>query len=87
MSKYTILGKSVLCPLINQTINLSVKYYFDDVDNDTLHFGTATCPIVENSKLPPYEQDEEYKYLRCLNSKSCKLLSQFPQKLNCNDHL
>lgn len=79
MAYYTTLGKTVTCPALNEKITLSAKYIFtENPDNEyEMQFAYATCPIVENSKLDPYDQCEEYKYLRCTFS-HCPHLDNFP---------
>lgn len=76
---FTTLCKAIACPLLNEEITLTAKYRFtDNPDNKyEVKFSYATCPVVENSKLKPYEQREEYKYLRCTFS-HCPHLSSFP---------
>lgn len=78
-SYYTIIGKSVLCPLLNEHLTLSAKYRFIENPKNPyeIRFIHATCPVVENSKLPTNNQCEEYKYYRCKDS-DCKLLTDFP---------
>ncbi len=85
---YTILGKTVMCPQYNQTIVLSAKYQFTDnpLNEYEIQFSYATCPIVENSKLPKYEQCEEYKYLKCFNP-HCPLLNDFPKIFDSRNSL
>ena len=80
MSSYTIIGKTVTCPCFNTRVTLSGKYLLkEDCSNPTKAvFQSATCPIVENSKLPYYDQCEEYKYFVCLKpNKECEHLSDF----------
>ena len=82
MSTYTIISKTILCPCYKRKVTLNGKYYFTENESNPyeVKFHYATCPIVENSKLPIYEQDEEYKYLRCLNdSERCNHLFDFPE--------
>lgn len=78
-SYYTLISKAVLCPQYNKSVTLLAKYRFtENPKNDyEVKFAYATCPIVENSKLPKYEQCEEYKYLDCFHS-NCELLQDFP---------
>lgn len=84
MSFYTIFQKTITCPCYNRRITLNGYYYFSDDENTNPHEATfhyAKCPLVENSKLPYYEQDEEFKYLHCLNSdERCDFFDAFPSK-------
>lgn len=76
---YTTIGKRVTCPAFKEPVTLSAKYHFtDNPDNPyELYFANATCPVIENSKLPPYDQDEEWKYIHCPTG-GCNLLLSFP---------
>lgn len=78
-SYYTLISKIALCPQYNRSVVLSAKYRFtENPQNDyEVKFAYATCPIVENSRLPKDEQCEEYKYLDCFHS-NCELLKDFP---------
>lgn len=40
-------------------------------------FLRANCPIIENSKLPVYEQESVYKYMKCGDRRTCPLYTQF----------
>lgn len=85
MSTFTTIGKTVICPCFNEEVTLTGKYYFTDNPSNPyeVKFHYATCPIVENSKLPYYEQDENYKYLHCKNNdEHCKFLSDFPDYIS-----
>ena len=76
---YTLLGKSVFCPQYKKNVVLSAKYRFtgNPQNEFEVEFAYATCPIVENSKLPKHEQSAEYKYLDCFRP-NCELLRDFP---------
>ena len=78
-SYYTLISKIALCPQYNRSVVLSAKYRFtENPQNDyEVKFAYATCPIVENSRLPKDEQCEKYKYLDCLCS-NCEPLKDFP---------
>lgn len=85
MSTYTTIGKTVICPCIKGKVTLTGKYYLTDNPSNPYEakFHYATCPIVENSKLPYYEQCEEYKYLHCPNmDELCDFLSDFPEVIS-----
>ncbi len=76
MMYYTTTGKTVLCPVWNVEVTLNGKYIFCDDSNPYIaKFSNATCPIVENSKLPLYKQDKSYKAMFC--HKQCELLYDF----------
>lgn len=85
MTTFTTIGKTVTCPCFNEQVTLTGKYSITDnsLNPYEAKFCYATCPIVENSKLPSYEQNEDYKYLRCINKDGkCKLLSDFPSTIS-----
>lgn len=58
-------------------VNVCVSGYYGEAIDGRRSFVRAECPIVENSKLSPYEQSENYKYMRCGNKSSCPLYTQF----------
>lgn len=68
------------CDSLDLDLHISGDYVISD-DHKTATFMRATCPIVENSKKQPYEQCEEYKYLRCIDSGNCDLCSLFPKEI------
>lgn len=84
MSFYTTIGKTVICPCHQISVTLSGYYYFSDDENANPHEATfhyAKCPIVQNSNLPYYEQDEDFKYLSCPNpNERCEFFDSFPPK-------
>lgn len=63
------------------------KYRFmsDSDDPYEVHFMFATCPIVENSRLPLSKQSKEYKGIFCPISRDCKFQECFPKKANVRD--
>lgn len=82
MSTYTTIGKTIICPCLKIEVTLKGKYYFTENENNPYEasFRYAICPIVENSKINTYEQDDEYKYLRCPNSNErCDHMFDFPK--------
>lgn len=86
----TIISKTVICPIYNISITLSGKYRFTDNPNNEyeLNFLHATCPIIENAKLPIYNQSEQYKYMICTHpNKQCELLNDFPHIFYANQCL
>ena len=74
MSYYTTIGKTVTCPYLLMKVTLTGKYRFI---GESCQFSNATCEIVENSKLPPYEQSEDTKYYVCPQNGGCDLLKNF----------
>ena len=83
MVRYIEIPKSLHCPKWGIDICLLGKYYLsDDMDSSTGKFKSASCPIVENSKLPLHKQVAEYKLFRCLEYLQCPLLKAFPEEIN-----
>lgn len=76
MSYYTTIAKTMRCPFLNDRVTITAKYQINEY-TDQAFFSYATCSIVENSKLPPYEQDESAKYFLCPNNGTCDLLDKF----------
>ena len=75
----TFIGLSGYCPHIDETVTLSGKYGFGE-DVTKARFLCFTCPIVENAKLEPYEQEEKYKYLKpCNNIYDCPIAKGFKE--------
>ena len=88
MRTYTTIGKSIICPCFNETITLSGKYFLTNNQSNPYEakFSYATCPIIENSRLPIYKQIEEYKYIRCTyRNGHCDFSSVFPDTISLND--
>lgn len=50
---------------------------YGEEPNGCWTFLRAECPIIENAKLPVYDQDERYKYMKCPDSSACSLYTQF----------
>ena len=83
MVRYIEIPKSVHCPKWKIDICLYGKYYLsDNMDSGVGKFKSASCPIVENSKLPLHKQEKEYKLFRCLEYLQCELLKDFPEEIN-----
>lgn len=90
MSYYTLIGKTVHCERWDLNITLTAKYRLCNDPNKPYeaHFSYATCPLVENCKITPDKQAEEYKYMICAYEHECPLLSDFKpvvdvRKSNC----
>lgn len=63
------------CPLWG--VSVCVHGMYGKKDDGTWQFLYAQCPIVENSKLPIYEQPAKYKYMSCHDMNKCPLYTQF----------
>ena len=83
MVRYVDIPRTVHCPKWDIDICLYGKYYLsDDIDSCIGKFKSASCPIVESSKLPLHMQEVKYKLLRCLDYLQCPLLKDFPEEID-----
>lgn len=79
---YTICEKTVVCPYWNISVTLQGKYKIVD-DSCMVHLINATCPVIENNKLPLNKQDSSLKHMKCPESTiGCDLLSSFKPIIN-----
>lgn len=80
MIKTTILkSNSGKCSLWDTDV--SVCGWYKETSDDVWEFLRAECPIIENAKLPLYEQNPKYKLMFCKDKYSCPLYSQFQPKI------
>lgn len=63
------------CPLWG--VAVSVIGLYTQAPDGSWKFNRAECPIVKNAKLPVYQQDSAYKYMRCDDPRACPLYTQF----------
>ncbi|MCD7917311.1 MAG: hypothetical protein LUF84_02465 [Clostridiales bacterium] len=79
MEYYTYLGKRVFCKRWSREIPLSAKYVLTSNPDDPYEarFAYAKCPLAENCKIKPSDQEGEFKYLICTHSDTCELLHDF----------
>lgn len=77
----TIVNKTVNCSKFRDPITLSAKYkYINDTFEAT--FMYASCPIVENKKLPEHKQNRELIFHYCFDSENCEFLKSFKSRIN-----
>lgn len=70
------------CPTWGIEICISGKYHIHE-DTDTASFVTASCPILQNEKLPPKRRDKAYEYYPfCRHEEDCTLLHSFPKVID-----
>lgn len=71
--------KTVICPTWNEKIRLCGEYLLSKEKGHTYEgkFLGATCPVIENLKLPPRKRDPKYKYFPFCNHQPCELLDEF----------
>lgn len=79
MAYTTISTKRVICPLWKEEISLQGHYLFSEEKGHTYEakFLSATCPIVENIRLPKSKKDKKYELFRFCNVDDCELLKGF----------
>lgn len=87
MLYYTYLGKRVFCKRWKKEIPLTAKYTFtSNPDNPfEAHFSYARCPLAENCKIKPSDQEGEFKYLMCLYADECEFLRDFEPVVDVRD--
>lgn len=63
------------CPLWH--VDVSVLGWYKEMQVNEWQFLRAECPIIENSKLPLWKQEQQYKAMFCEEKFSCPLYSRF----------
>lgn len=58
-------------------VDVSVQGIYGERSDGSWTFLRAKCPIIENERLPIYEQCPEYKYMKCPDHHSCDLYRRF----------
>lgn len=81
MIHITTSSKTIICPKFNESLTLTGKYKLI-TDSYDATFMYATCPIVENSKLPYNKQNKDFALLYCNDSQNCSFLNDFKEKIN-----
>lgn len=64
-----------ICPCWGVPVCVSGLY--KQFGNESWSFARAECPIIQNSKLPVYDQEPKYKYMKCPDPHACPLYTQF----------
>lgn len=84
MSYYTLVSKTVQCPMWPGDIKVTGKYrYVEGSDNPYLaHFVHATCEVIENAKLPERKRDKRLGLYRFCKIKDCPHLKDFPEQID-----
>lgn len=72
---YTTLANSGTCPYWKIPVTVIGKYR--EMPDGTWSFMTAQCPIIENFKLPRYEQDPDMRMMACRGRADCPLYNGF----------
>lgn len=84
MTYYTLVQKTVQCPVWEDSIRITAKYrYLEDEDNPYLaRFVHATCEVVDNAKLPEYKRDKRLSLYRFCRMDDCPYLHDFPEQID-----
>lgn len=83
MTYYTTIHRKCRCPLWLENISIEAKYYFlDDTQEYLAKFSRATCPIVENLRLPLHKQNKEFSFFRYCNVDDCPCLKGFKANID-----
>ena len=72
---YTTLANYGTCPCWKIPVTVIGKYR--EKPDGTWSFYQAQCPIIENSKLPRYEQDPNMRMMACRDRANCPLYNGF----------
>lgn len=67
------------CPIWG--VDVSILGWYKEANPETWDFANAECPIIENSKLPRYEQKQEYELMSCPDPSSCPLYTEFQPRI------
>ena len=71
----TLKANSGKCPFWD--IDVSVIGWYREKEGNTWSFLRAECPIIQNSKLPIWEQEQRYKLMSCKDPSQCPLYTEF----------
>ena len=71
----TLKANSGICPCWK--VPVTVYGWYKSLAENEWQFCKAECDIIENSKLPRYEQKQEYEMMYCPNPHSCPLYTEF----------
>ena len=79
--------KCVICPTWNKEVYLCGKYLFSEEKGHEheAKFLYATCPIVENLRLPHSKRDKKYEYFPFCKHQPCELLEDFKPVIDVRD--
>lgn len=84
LSYYTLVSKTVQCPMWGDAIKVTAKYrYVEKSENPYLaRFAYATCEVIENSKLPEWKRDKRLGLYTFCKIKDCPCLKDFPAQID-----
>ena len=88
MSYITTYNKQVICPLWNEKISLCGRYLLSEEKGHEYEakFISATCPILENIRLPRSQKDDKYELFPFCDVKDCKVLNDFEPVIDVRRH-
>ena len=83
-SFYTLVYKTVKCPLWLDDIRITAKYIYSDDSNTPYlaRFAFATCEIIENLHRPRIKQDKRLGLYRFCDVEKCPNLADFPREID-----
>ena len=83
-SYYTLVHKTVKCPLWLDDVQITAKYrYSDDPGSPYMaRFVCASCEVVENLHLPREKQDKRLALYRFCDAKPCPFLADFQPEID-----
>lgn len=84
MSHTTLSRKTVVCPMWDEEITLCGKYLISEEKGHEYeaHFLYATCPVIENLRLPRAKKDPKYECFPFCHHQPCELLEDFKPVLD-----
>lgn len=66
------------CPIWG--VDVSVYGWYKAAEAGRWVFLRAECPIIENAKLPRWEQNPDYAWMSCKHQQDCPLYRSFQPK-------
>lgn len=84
MSYYTLVHKTVRCPMWDDDIVITAKYRFvEGNDNPYLaRFSGAKCEVLENAKLPEWKRNKRLGLYRFCGIDDCPHLCNFKPEID-----
>lgn len=84
MQYFTLVHKTVTCPMWKDSIHITAKYrYIEDGENPYLaRFVLAKCEVIENAKLPERKRDKRLGFYQFCKMQDCPHLRDFPEQID-----
>lgn len=88
MAFITTYNKQVICPLWKEKISLCGRYLLSEEKGHEYEakFLSATCPILENIRLPQTKKNKKYELFPFCNVNNCELLNDFDSIIDVRRH-